>query len=77
MSTTPVFEVRLEPKSKESSIVAVYVRVDDPVNIKDSDTLLNFIERQFPMYHIAHVIQGYKQVIDSSSKASDPSDPLP
>lgn len=64
MSTTPVFESKLEPMDPKSSIVALFVRVDDPVNITDTDTLIDFLHRQFPYYNVVHVIAGHKQVID-------------
>jgi hypothetical protein len=62
---SPVFEVKLVPKSPESSIVSIIVRVDDPVNLDDSDKLLTFMETQFPMYRVEHIIAGYKQVVEA------------
>jgi hypothetical protein len=61
MAVSPVFEVSLEPKF-ESSITHIIVRIDDPVNIDDSDKLIDFLEEKFPDYQIKHILGGYKQV---------------
>jgi len=58
---SPVFEVKLVPKDPKASIVYIVVRVDDSLNLDDSDKLLDFMEAQFPMYQVEHIIAGYKQ----------------
>ena len=66
MSLSPVFEVMLTPKDPNSSITQIMVRVDDPVNINDSDKLMGFMETQFPMYNMEHIIAGYKKVTEGN-----------
>ena len=61
MSLTLVFECKLVPKDPHASITYIVVRVDDSVNIPDSDKLIDFIEHQFPMYNLEHIIAGYKK----------------
>jgi len=61
MPLSPVFEVKLVPKSSEASIVYIIVRVDDSINLDNSDKLLDFMEAQFPMYRVEHIIAGYKK----------------
>lgn len=64
---TPVFEVKLVPKDPHASIVYIIVRIDDPVNIYDTDKLMDFLEGQFPMYELQHVIAGVKGVRGDNS----------
>jgi hypothetical protein len=59
---TPIYEVKMVPKDPKASIVYIILRVDDPENIYDTDTLINFIEKQFPGYRTDHVIAGYKRI---------------
>jgi hypothetical protein len=66
---TPVFEVKMVPKSPTSSIKYIIVRVDDPVNIGDGDKCEDFLEKQFPFYQVDHVIQGYKQDDNPNTEA--------
>jgi len=60
MTLLPIYEAVLMPRDPKASITRIVVRVDDPVNIYDTDTLLNFLEIQFPTYKTDHIISGYK-----------------
>ena len=74
MGLSPVFDVKMVPKTK-SSIVYINVRVDDPVNIDDSDKLLDLVEAKFPDFNAEHIVGGYKQydptVVSVDPKSTD------
>lgn len=58
---TPIFEATMTPKDPDASIERIIVRVYDPKNIDTHDKCVDFLEKQFPMYHMESVMRGYRK----------------
>ena len=60
MPLKPIFQARLIPRDLHASIRYIDVLVDDH-RIKSKESCMDFLEKQFPMYEVQTIFEGFKQ----------------